>query len=150
MGREMKRQSLGQGLFLIGCMGSGERDTPRLRDLDGRDNIRFVAKNNEEFEPHRVWTLQSKSETTGHGKVGNPLALGARDREFEPRCPDLINTGSTRGIIGLGHTAYEVPDLVNRKLESRPGKTGCNVHGESMHHPTVRGRRSAECERTTP
>ena len=41
-------------------MGSGERDTPRLRDLDGRDNIRFVAKNNEEFEPHRVWTLQLK------------------------------------------------------------------------------------------
>lgn len=40
--------------------GSGERDTPRLRDLDGRDNIRFVAKNNEEFEPHRVWTLQLK------------------------------------------------------------------------------------------
>lgn len=146
----MRWQSLGQGLFLIGCTGSGERDTPRLRDLDGRDNMRFVAKNNEEFEPHRVWTLQSKSETTGHGKVGNPLALGARDREFEPRCPDLINTGSTRGIIGLGHTAYEVPDLVNRKLESRPGKTGCNVHGESMHHPTVRGRRSAECERTTP
>ena len=54
IGREMRRQSLGQGLFLIGCMGSGERDTPRLRDLDGRDNIRFVAKNNEEFGPHRV------------------------------------------------------------------------------------------------
>lgn len=60
MGREMRRQSLGQGLFLIGCTGSGERDTPRLRDLDGRDNMRFVAKNNEEFEPHRVWTLQLK------------------------------------------------------------------------------------------
>lgn len=50
----MRRQFLGLGLFLIGCMGSGERDTPRLRDLDGRDNMRFVAKNNEEFEPHRV------------------------------------------------------------------------------------------------
>lgn len=54
MGREMRRQFLGQGLFLIGCTGFGERDTPRLRDLDGRDNMRFVAKNNEEFEPHRV------------------------------------------------------------------------------------------------
>lgn len=60
MGREMRRQFLGLGLFLIGCMGSGERDTPRLRDLDGRDNMRFIAKNNEEFEPHRVWTLQLK------------------------------------------------------------------------------------------
>lgn len=84
-----------------------------------------------------------ESETTGHGKVGNPLALGARDREFEPRCPDLINTGSTRGIIGLGHTAYEVPDLVNRKLESRPGKTGCNVHGEV--HASSNSARPAEC-----
>lgn len=54
IGREMRRQFFGQGLFLIGCTGSGERDTPRLRDLDGRDNMRFVAKNNEEFEPHRV------------------------------------------------------------------------------------------------
>lgn len=54
MGREMRRQFLGQGLFFDWMHGSGERDTPRLRDLDGRDNMRFVAKNNEEFEPHRV------------------------------------------------------------------------------------------------